>query len=71
METKAVRFYGDHLSLDTFELPAIKDDEILASVITDTLCLSTYKAVKQGTEHIRIPKDISENPTIYWSRVLR
>lgn len=64
METKAVRFYGDHLSLDTFELPAIKDDEILASVITDTLCLSTYKAVKQGTEHIRIPKDISENPTI-------
>lgn len=64
METKAVRFYGDHLSLDTFELPAIKDNEILAHIITDTLCLSTYKAIKQGTEHIRIPKDISKNPTI-------
>lgn len=64
METKAIRFYGDRLSLDTFELPPIAHDEILARVVTDTLCLSTYKAVKQGTEHIRIPKDISEKPTI-------
>ena len=64
METKAVRFYGDRLSLDAFELPAIKDDEILARVVTDTLCLSTYKAVKQGKEHIRIPKSVSEKPII-------
>lgn len=64
METKAVRFYGDQLSLDTFELPSIRDDEILARVVTDTLCLSTYKAVKQGKEHIKIPRDVSEKPII-------
>ncbi len=64
MKTKAVRFYGDRLALETFALPALREDEILARVVTDTLCLSTYKAVKQGREHIRIPDDVAERPVI-------
>ena len=37
MKTKAVRLYGkDDLRLEEFELPAIKDDEILVHIISDS-----------------------------------
>ncbi len=65
MKTKAVRIYGkDDLRLEEFELPEIKDDEILAQVICDSICMSSYKATKQGAEHKRIPDDIHINPTM-------
>jgi len=65
METKAVRLYGKKdLRLESFELPAIKDDEILARVICDSLCMSSYKAANQGSDHKRVPDDVSENPVI-------
>ena len=65
MKTKAVRFYGKcDLRLEEFELPAIKDDEILAHVISDSLCMSSYKAAIQGSDHKRVNKDINRNPVI-------
>ena len=65
MITKAVRLYGkENLKLEEFHLPPIKDDEILASVITDSLCMSSYKAALQGTEHKRIPDNVDKNPVI-------
>jgi threonine dehydrogenase-like Zn-dependent dehydrogenase len=65
MKTKAVRLYGKNdLRLDEFELPAIREDEILAHIISDSICMSSYKAAIQGNEHKRIPKDIAENPVI-------
>ncbi len=65
MKTKAVRLYGKKdLRLETFELPAITDDEILAKVICDSLCMSSYKAATQGTDHKRIPDNVAENPII-------
>lgn len=65
MKTTAVRLYGkDDLRLETFELPVINDDEILASVISDSICMSSYKAAHQGTDHKRVPKDAAENPII-------
>ena len=65
MKTKAVRIYGkDDLRLEEFELPAIREDEILASVVCDSICMSSYKAAKQGAEHKRIPDDIQVHPTI-------
>jgi threonine dehydrogenase-like Zn-dependent dehydrogenase len=65
MKTKAVRIYGkEDLRLEEFELPAIREDEILARVICDSICMSSYKAAKQGTDHKRIPDDIHVNPTI-------
>jgi len=65
MKTKAVRLYGkDDLRLEEFELPALKEDEILARVVSDSICMSSYKAVHQGTAHKRVPNDVAEKPTI-------
>ncbi|MGI6113279.1 MAG: zinc-binding dehydrogenase [Mahellales bacterium] len=65
MKTKAVRIYGKKdLRLEEFELPAIKKDEILAHIISDSICMSSYKAAIQGSDHKRVPKDIDKNPTI-------
>ena len=65
MKTKAIRIYGKKdLRLDEFELPGIKDDEILAHVICDSICMSSYKAASQGTDHKRIPDDVADNPVM-------
>ena len=65
MKTKAVRMYGTRdLRLEEFELPEIKDDEILAKIITDSICMSTYKLVEQGKKHKRAPQNIDTNPII-------
>jgi len=65
MKTKAVRLYGKNdLRLEEFELPPIKDDEILAHIISDSICMSSYKAAIQGADHKRVPKDIDKNPVI-------
>lgn len=65
MKTTAVRLHGAmDLRLETFELPAITADEVLMRVESDTVCASTYKAVKQGSAHKRVPEDIAEHPVI-------
>ena len=65
MKTKAVRLYGaNDLRLEEFELPEINEREVLLRVVTDSLCASTYKAVKQGTAHKRVPPTIAEKPVI-------
>lgn len=63
MKTKAVRLYGKNdLRLEEFELPTLKEDEILARVETDSLCMSTYKMVVQGADHKRVPANIAQFP---------
>ncbi|HKK61587.1 MAG TPA: zinc-binding dehydrogenase [Bacteroidales bacterium] len=65
MITKAARLYGKKdIRIEEFELPAIKEDEVLAKVITDDLCMSSYKAASQGSDHKRVPNDIGDNPVI-------
>ncbi len=65
MKTKAVRLYGEKdLRLEEFELPAIGENEILAKIVSDSICMSSYKASSQGTKHKRIPNDVAENPII-------
>lgn len=65
VETYAIRIYGENdLRLERFELPDLKPDEILMEIVTDSSCLSSYKAAKQGIKHKRIPKNILEEPTI-------
>ena len=65
MKTKAVRLYGkEDLRLEEFELPEIKDDEILAKIVSDSICMSSYKAQKQGADHKRVPADIAVNPVM-------
>ena len=65
MKTTAVRIYGKNdLRLESFELPEIKETEILAKVVSDSICMSSYKAAMQGADHKRVPDDVAENPTI-------
>ena len=65
MKTRAVRLYGkEDLRLEEFILPPVNEDEILAKVVCDSLCMSSYKAAKQGTDHKRIPPDAAVNPVI-------
>ena len=65
MKTKAVRLYGkEDMRLEEFELPEMKEDEILAKVVSDSICMSTYKSSHQGTDHKRVPNDIATHPTI-------
>ena len=65
MKTKALRLYGaKDLRTEEFELPEITDDEILAEVISDSICMSTYKCAMLGEKHKRVPKNVHENPVI-------
>ena len=65
MKTKAVRLYGvNDLRLEEFDLPAIKEGEILAKIVSDSICMSSYKAASQGAGHKRVPDDVAENPII-------
>ncbi len=65
MKTTAIRLYGKNdLRLEKFDLPKIGEDEILARVVSDSICMSSYKAAQQGTEHKRIPNDAAVNPVI-------
>ncbi len=65
MRTKAVRLYGvGDLRLDEIELPAPGGDEILAKIVTDSICMSSYKASVLGAAHKRVPDDVAEHPVI-------
>jgi L-sorbose 1-phosphate reductase len=65
MKTTALRLYGKNdLRLETFDLPEIKDNEVLADVVTDSVCMSTHKAVLQGADHKRVPKNVASMPII-------
>ena len=65
MKTKGVRLYGQNdLRLEEFDLPEINDDEILARVTTDSICMSSYKAAIQGEKHKRVPDDVALNPIV-------
>lgn len=65
MKTKAVRLYGKgDLRLEEFELPELQDGEILARIVSDSICMSSYKAQSQGADHKRVPDNVAENPVI-------
>ncbi|QEH61461.1 L-sorbose 1-phosphate reductase [Spiroplasma chinense] len=65
MKSKLVRLYGKNdLRIDEIELPKIKENEILASVITDSICMSSYKLAAQGENHKKTPENLKENPIV-------
>ena len=65
MKARGVRMHGKmDLRLEEFELPPIKDDEMLVRVVTDSICMSTYKMATLGAEHKRVPADVAEHPVI-------
>lgn len=65
MKAKAVRLHGENdLRLEDIDLPPIAEDEILAKVVSDSICMSSYKATIQGGRHKRVPNNVAENPII-------
>ena len=65
MKTKAIRLFGvNDLRLEEFELPEIKDDEILARVISDSICMSSHKLAMQGAKHKRVRHDLDKKQPI-------
>lgn len=65
MKVEGVRMYGaKDIRLEEFDLPDIKEDEVLLKVMSDSICMSTWKEVKLGSGHIRVPDNIHEKPVI-------
>jgi len=65
MKTKALRIHGKmDLRLEDVELPEIGPDGVRVKVISDSICMSTYKAAIEGGDHKRVPDDVENNPTI-------
>lgn len=65
MKTTAAVLSGkNNVYIREFELPEIGEEELLVKVISNSICLSTYKAAIRGEEHKRVPENISEHPVI-------
>ena len=65
MMTKAVRIHGKmDLRLEEIELPEVGDDDVRVKIISDSICMSSYKAAVEGAAHKRVPNDVAEHPTI-------
>ena len=52
------------LRLEEIELPQVGPDDVQVKVISDSICMSTYKAAVEGEDHKRVPNDVAEHPTI-------
>lgn len=65
MKTKAVRLHGvDDLRLEELDLPEIGEGEILAEVISDSICMSSHKLAMQGDAHKRVKSPLAKSPVI-------
>ena len=74
MESTALRIYGKKdLRIDTFDLPEMKDDEILATVVSDTMCMSSWKLAMEGEDHKKTPDDLAQSsssrPRVFWKNL--
>jgi len=64
-QSLALRLYGKNdLRLERFDLPEMADDEILADITSNSICMSSHKAAVQGADHKRVPEDAAEHPVI-------
>ncbi len=65
MLVKGVRMYGkSDLRFETFDIGEMGEEELLARVVTDSLCMSTHKAALQGSDHRAVPDGIDQNPVV-------
>ncbi|GAM66844.1 oxidoreductase linked to yggC [Vibrio sp. JCM 19236] len=65
LQTTAAVICGEKdVRLRTFDLPQISDDELLVKNISNSICLSTYKAALLGSKHKRVPENIDEVPVM-------
>ncbi len=59
--TAAVLSGKNKVYLKEVVLPEIGEEELLVKNISNSICLSTYKAAIRGAEHKRVPDDVSED----------
>lgn len=65
MKTKAAVLAGkNNIYIREYDLPQITEDELLVKIVSNSICLSTYKAAIRGSEHKRVPEDIETRPVI-------
>lgn len=65
MHIKAAVLAGkNQIFVKEYELPPITADELLVKIVSNSVCLSTYKAAVRGSEHKRVPDTIAEKPAI-------
>lgn len=65
MKARAASLYGKNdIRIREMELPHINEDELLVKNISNSICLSTYKAALLGKEHKRVPEDVADHPAI-------
>lgn len=65
MRIEGVRLYGvKDIRLEQFELPDIKDDEILLKVVCNGIAMSTLKEITLAQRHLRVPKNIKKKPIL-------
>jgi threonine dehydrogenase-like Zn-dependent dehydrogenase len=51
MKTKAVRIHGKmDLRLDEIDMPKVGPGDVQVKVISDSICMSTYKAAVEGED---------------------
>lgn len=66
MKAKAWRLYGaNDARLEDIELEGAGVEGVVVELVTNTICLSDYKAVSLGTGHKRVPQDIATRPTLF------
>lgn len=65
MKMKAAVLAGKkNVFVREYDLPEIGEEELLVKVISNSICLSTYKAALLGEDHKRVPEDVAEHPAI-------
>ena len=65
MKAISVNLYGKQdLRLESTELPPIGDHEVLAEIVTDTMCMSSWKLLQAGGSHKKAPADLATNPVM-------
>ena len=65
MKTLACRLYGENdLRLEPMELEPAGEDGVIVELVSNSVCMSDYKAVSLATKHKRVPKDIATNPVV-------
>lgn len=65
MIVRGVRMYGkSDLRFEEFDIGEMGEEELLARVVTDSLCMSTHKAALQGSAHRAVPDGIDRHPVV-------
>lgn len=60
----AVLYDTKAIEVREVKLPQITEDEVLVKVVSNSICLSTYKAAILGSKHKRVPDNLKEVPVM-------